>query len=352
MTLLLAVPVQSTSKPGVSAQRSTSSPNVRDDAWLLGLKSTAVDNSLAASLQLETAKRNADSRAFHTVPNRIHADSGPKRCPLSADLFQEPGAAGGSAGGASGGSGLGLIQSSQGQYCLVGATSPPLPTTVVATPQSVPQSFQGSQPQKPKHTQPVEDRNTSQPIRLGDHRTPVGAYCLVGIPEVAGQSPVLHTHGPVAAPTSVKSVLPKESTSIPVEMKSNLNVGMPVQVTSSSSIGNPVPVKSNPESSVAVEDKGHSKIGDPVEVKGNPIVESSYEIVGQRQLPSKGVLPPLVIPYKPRNAGITSLDSEKGLKGEKQNTAVENKLNPGVSHRGQADGAPLENSDAAAAQGV
>jgi len=267
---------------------------------------------------------------------------------LLAEQFQDPGASGGSGGGASGGSDLGLIQSSQGQYFLVGATSPPSPTTTVVTPQFVPQSFQGSQPQKPKHSKPVEGRTSPQPKKLGDQRTPVGAYSLVGMPEVAGQSPVLHTQSPVATPTSVKSVLPKENAGIPVEMKSNPNVGIDVQVTSVPYIGHPVPVKSNPETSVPVEVKCHSDIGYPVEVKGNPIVEASYEIVGQRQLPAKGVLPPSVPPYKPRNAGLACLDSEKGAKEEKQKTAAENRFTSDVSHRGPADGAPLEDSDVAA----
>jgi len=222
----------------------------------------------------------------------------------------------------------------------------------VATPQFVLQSLQGSQPLKPKHTQPVEGRHSPQPKKLGDHRKPVGAYSLVGIPEVAGQSPVLHTQGPVATPISIKSVLPKENTGGNVEMKSNINVGIPVQVTSGPNIGHPVPVKSNPETSVPVEDKGHSNTGIPVEVKGNPIVEASYEIVGQRQLPAKGVLPPSVLPYKPRNAGLASLDSGKGAKEVKLKTAAENKLNPDVSHRGQADGAPLEHSDVTAGPGA
>ena len=84
-----------------------------------------------------------------------------------------------------------------------------LAVPVVATPQFVLQSLQGSQPLKPKHTQPMEGRNSPQPKKLGDHRLPVGAYSLVGIPEAARQSPILHTQGPVATPTSVKSVLTK-----------------------------------------------------------------------------------------------------------------------------------------------
>ena len=337
MTLLLPVPVQSTSKPGVSVQRSSSSPNVLDDSWLFGVKPT-VNNSPAAIVHLENAKGNADSRSSHTLPNRIHADSGPKRCPLTAELFQEPGASGG--GGASGGSGSGLMQSLQGQYCLVGALSPPSPTRVVANPQFVPQSTQGSQPRKPKHTQAVEGRISPQPKRQGDHRTPVGAYSLVGIPEVAGPSPVLHTQSPVVTPTAVKSVPPKENTGIPVEVKSNPNIGVPVQMKGNPTIGCPVQVKSNPGTSV------------PVEVKRNPIVEPSYEIVGQRQLPAKGVLPPSVPPYKPRNAGLASSDAEKGAKEEQQKTVSENKSTPEVSPRGQADGALLEASDVAAGPGA
>ena len=339
MTLLFPVTVQSASQPGVSAKRSISAPHVLDDSWLLGLKPTV--NNLPVP---ENTKGNADSRAFHTVPNRIHADSGPKRCPLTAELFEEPGASGG-VGASGGGRGLGLMQSSQGQYCLVGATSRPSTTTVVANPQIVPQSSQASQLQKPKHTQPVEGRNSPQPKKQGDHRTPVGAYSLVGIPEVAGQSPVLHTQSPVATHTAAKSVLAKENTGVPVEVKSNTNICNPVQVTSGPNIGNPVPVKSNPN-------EGHSNIGCPVESKGNPIVEASYEIVGQRQLPAKGVSPPSVLPYKPRNACLAGLDSEKGAKEEKRKTVTENNFTPDVSHRGQADGAPLEDSDVAARPGA
>lgn len=329
MTVLLPVPVQSTAKPGVSPQRSTSSPNVLDDSWLFGLKPTE-NTSPAAGVHLENTKGNADSRPFHTLPNRIHADSSPKRCPLTTDMFQEPGASSG------GGSGLGL-QSSKGQYYLLGATSPPSPENL----QFAPQSNQGSQPQKPKHTQPVEGRNSTQPKRQGDHWTPVGAYSLVGIPEVAGQSPVLHTQSPVVTPTAAKNVPPKENT---VEVKSNPYAGSPVEVKSNpnmqakgnANIGNPVQVKSNPDTSA------------PVEIKGNPIIETSYEIVGQRQLPAKGVVPPSVPPYKPRDAGFASLDSEKRAKEGKEKTVAENKYTPDVSVRGQADGAMLEASDVAA----
>ena len=318
MSLLLSLSAKPTSKPGVSVQRSTSSPNVLDDSWLLGLKPT-VNNSPAAGAHLEKAKENADSRAFYTVPNRIHPDCGPKRCPLTAELFQEPDASGGGGGGGGGG-GFGLMQSSQGQYCLVGATSPPSPTKVVANPQFVPQSSQGSAPQKPKHTQPVEGRNSPQPKRQGDQpksRSPVGAYRLVGIPEVVGQSPILHTQSPVVTPTAVKSVPPKEITGVLVEVKSNPNIGSPVQV------------KSIPDTGV------------PVEVKGYSIVEPSYELVGQRQLPAKGVVPPSVRPYKPRNAGVASLDVEKGAKEENQKTVAENKTNPDVSPRGHGDEASV-----------
>lgn len=318
---MLPVPVQSTAKPGVSPQISTSSPNVLDDSWLFGLKPTE-NTSPAAGVHIENAKGNADSRPFHTLPNRIHADSGPKRCPLTADMFQEPGASSG--GGATGGSGLGL-QSSKGEYYLVGATSPPSPANL----QFAPQSTQGSQPQKPKHTHPLEGRNSAQPKGQGDHRTSVGAFSLVGIPEVAGQSPVLHTQSPVVTPTAVKNVPPKENT---VEVKSNPNI----QAKGNANIGNPVQVKGNPNTSV------------PVEIKGNPIIETSYEIVGQRQLPAKGVVPPSVPPYKPRDAGFASLDPEKRAKEGKEKTVAENKYTPDVSVRGQADGAMVEASDVVA----
>ena len=112
----------------------------------------------------------------------------------------------------------------------------------------------------------------------------------------------------------VKSVPPKEITGVLVEVKSNPNIGSPVQV------------KSIPDTGV------------PVEVKGYSIVEPSYELVGQRQLPAKGVVPPSVRPYKPRNAGVASLDVEKGTKEENQKTVAKNKTNPDVSPRGQGDG--------------
>lgn len=338
-----SVPGQSSSKPGVSPQRSISSPNVLDDSWLFGLNPT-VNELPAASVNLENAKGNTDSRAFHTVPNRRHADAGPKRCQLTAELFQDPGASGGVV-GASGGPGLGLFQSSQGQYCLVGAASSPSPTAIVANPQFVPQSSQASQPQAAKHTQPVDSRHSPLPKRQGGLRTPVGAYSLVGIPEVAGQSPVLHTQTPVATATAVKSVLPKQNTGAHVEVKSNPNIGVPVQVTSGPNIGNPMAVKSNSETSVPVEVKRNSNVARPLEVKGTPIVEASYEIVGQRQ-------PPSVLPYKPRNAGFPSLDCEKAAKEEKQKAVAETKFTPDASQRGQADGAPLEASDVAVAPGA
>ena len=276
----------------------------------------------------DSSKENADSRAFHTVPNRKHADSGPKRCPLTAELFQDPGASGGGA-VAAGGGGFGVMQPSQGQYYLVGAGGSTSPPKMMAKPQFVPQHNQGSQLQKQRL--PVEGSNPPQPKKQGDQsksRSPVGAYSLVGIPEVPGQAPVLFSQSTVSTPVTVKSD----------------------------------PAKTNAES--PVESKAKPISGVPVEIKGTPIVEPSYELVGHWQQPTKKVSPPSVRPYKPGNAGLGNLDATKGAKEEargspllpnkvdKQKPVAESETIPDASQRGQGDGALHDASNVTVAPGM
>ncbi|KAJ7360009.1 hypothetical protein OS493_019096 [Desmophyllum pertusum] len=376
---------------GFSSHRSASSPNVLDDSWLFNSSCLhpTVDN-LPQGVPPGNVKEHAESRGFHTLPNRMHPDSGPKRCPLTAEAFQEPGASGGGGGGG----GLGVMHSTPGQYYLVGAVNPPSqsPPKTMVNPQVVPQPNQGSQLQKQRPAAP-------QPKRQGDQpkpRTPVGAYSLVGIPEAGG--PILHAPSPVSTPATVKSENSKESTgvpvevkvmsitglpaeskgkpttggpvevkgklnaSVPVEVKGKPNAGVPVEVKGKSTTGIPVEVKGKPNAGVPVEIKGKPNTGVPVEVKGKPIAEPSYELVGQWQQAGKKVSPPSVQPYKPRNVG--SPDGTTGANREphssqlllhnvdKQNAVAKSKSTPDISLRSQGDGEPQTVNDVTVAPDV
>ena len=315
--------------PGLSSLRSNSSPNVLDDSWLFGPQSTVT--TTAPGLHPGSSKENADNRAFHTLPNRMHTDSGPKRCPLTAEVFQDPGASrgaasAGAAGAAGAAGGFGVMQPSQGQYCLVGATSPSSPPKVLSNPQVVPQINQISQLQKQRL--PVEGRNSPQPMKQGDQpkaRALVGAYSLVGIPEVPGQSPVLYPQSTVPTLATVKSDPTKANAAIPVEVKAK-------------------PIT-----------------GGPVEVKGGPIVVPSYELAGQWPQPAKKESPPVVLPYKPRphSMDVTKAAKEEARgsqlllhKVDKQMPVAESQTTPDVSLRGHGDGAPLDGKDVTVAPGT
>ncbi|KAL9960413.1 hypothetical protein ACROYT_G033865 [Oculina patagonica] len=384
------VEVKPKPRPGSAPHRSNSSPNVLDDSWLFGLQPTV--NSSPPGVHPGGSKENADSRAFHTLPNRMHPDSGPKRCPLTADVFQDPGVSSSAAGaaGGGGGSGFGVMQSSQGQYCLVGAVSPSSPPKVMTTPQFVPQPNQGSQLQKQKP--PVEGHNSSQPKRQGDRpksRTPVGAYSLVGIPEVSGQSPVFYTQGTVSTPATVKSDPIKANAGVTVEVNSMPNTGNAVEIKGSpiaepssyELVGQwPQPAKVTPPSvhpytpgPPNMDAKKAAKDGSvgqwPQPAKVTPPSVHPYkpgpanmdakkaakdELIGQWPQPAKRVSPPSVQPYKP---GLSNMDVKKAVKEEahaspllphkadKQKPVAGSEAPLDVSLRRQGDGAPLDTSD-------
>ena len=278
----LSFSVKSQSPPGVTQQRASSSPNVFDDMFLLS------DRGLKPQV-MQPQKSNSDSRGFHTVPNRQKVSSGPKRCPLTAEVFENPHE---SVEGA-----FKVVQSpteSSGQYSLIGAVnnqSPPKATHNLAL---VPHPNAGT-------GIPI-----TQPRKQGEKpktRAPVGAYSLVGIPE-AGSQMLIHVE---SIPPKAKSDLKKESNGSAVEAK---NMGLPVQAKNT---------------------------GLPAEVKSSgPIAEPSYELVGQWAQPVKEITSP----------GM-QVDASKGAKGlvqssppkvDKKRTSVESDGSPDVFLRGQGDG--------------
>ena len=363
----LSLSVKPSFPAGFSPLRSASSPNVLDDSWMLGgscLQPT-VRNS-PQGVRQENVKENMDKKGFNTVPNRMHADSGPKRCPLTEELFQDPGV---SAGGDGGTGGFEVKNSQSGQYCLLGVASPPSPSKVMASPQFGAQPNIGLQLQKQKSAD--EDRNSPHPQpqpqpqpppqpqsqqrkqnEQSKARSPVGAYALVGIPEIGSKDtkPI-----PVAIPAPYKSDHPKGNTVIPVKDKGS---GFPVEAIekpiaepSYELVGqwqapgkmvSPPPMQQHKPENTSL-DKGS---GCPVEVKEKPIAEPSYELVGQWQAPGKMVSPPPMQQHKPEN---TSLDVKKDTKGEihrspllnrvdKQHLVAKSNSTPDISLRGQADG--------------
>lgn len=291
----------------------------------------------------------------------MHPDSGPKRCPLTAEVFQDPRVNSIAAAGGSGG-GFGVMQSSPGQYCLVGAVSPPSPPKVTMTPQFVPQPNLGSQPQKQKL--PVEGRNSPHPKRQDDQpksRTPVGAYSLVGIPELPGQSPVLHTQSTVSTPATVKSDPIKANASTIVEVKSMPNTGNAVETKGS--------LNAEPSYELVGQwPQPAKKVSPPAVHPYKPDLSNmdaknaaKDELVGQWPQPAKKVSPPTVQPYKP---GLSNMDVKKATKEDayssplllhkedKQKPVAGSEPTPDASLRSQGDGAPQDTSDVTVAPGM
>lgn len=293
--IFISLSVKPPSLPGISSQRASSSLNVQDDMFLSG------DSPFQPRVM--QPQNSANSKAFHTVPNRLRPASGPKRCPLTADAFEDP--------HASGKSGFKVMHSpteASGQYSLVGAISPPTPSPpkVALKPAFPAQTSMGVGLQMTKPS----DRghhSSSPPKKQGEKtkaRTPVGAYSLVGIPEAGGQTPVHVEH----LSTKQKTDPSKENT------------------------------------------------GNPVEVKGTAIVEPSYELVEQRQQqPTNKVShsPPVVPAYTPKTAGIPDKEANKDIKGALHNSPVfpskvdKSDTIPDVFVRGHGDGAEVATDDAA-----
>ena len=265
---------------------------------------------------LENTKKVADSKGFHTVPNRLKPTPGPKRCPVTPDLFEDPRA---SVGG--GFKGMTSPTEAYGQYSLVGAISPPSPPKVSLTPVAQSNPGAGLQMTTPRE----KGQHPSPPRKQADKpskaRSPVGAYSLVGIPETGSQMPVV-----------VGTVPGKLNTAAPVEVKAKPVV--------------PVDIKGKPGVPVDVK----SKPGIPVEVKGKPTAEPSYELVGQWQQPVRKVSPPTPSTDNPKSAGIRNVEANKDVKGElqgsphfrpkviKEKGSDKSDVIPGIFLRGQGDG--------------
>lgn len=294
--------------------RSSSSPNVLDDSWIHGSSySKTTSKNPPQGLCPENVKEGVDRKGFRTVPNRVHADSGPKRCPLSADLFQNPSSS--TIGDASIG-GFEVKNSQSGPYCLLGSTS-----SKATTPQ--PNLELQYQKQKPADEDPRKTphaQSQTQPKRQSEPpktRPKMGAYALVGIPETESKT-VKPT--PVFIPAPFSSNHPKGNTAIPVQNKGG---------------------------------------GSPVEVKEKPIAEPSYELVGHLQPPGKMVPAYPMQQPKLENTLDVKKDAKMKLQGspllnrrdDQQLFAKSNSV-PDVSIRRPPDGEAQASDDATIGPGM
>ena len=255
------------------------------------------------SMQPQNTKTTPDSKAFHTVPNRLKPASGPKRCPLTTGAFDDP--------RAKREGGFKAVQSpadASGLYHLVGEINPPSPPKVVS-PTFSEQSNLGTGAQVMKPADRAHPVHSSAPAKQGEKskmRKPVGAYTLVGIPEAPGQMPTLGEPVPKTGPSKQKSGDPVQVLGTPgvsSEVKGKPGViatsGVPPEVKGKPGViampGVPSEVKGKPSviATPGVPSEVKGKLVDPVEAKGKPIVESSYELVGQQwPQPGKKVSPP------------------------------------------------------------
>lgn len=304
-SILISFSVKPVMPAGV---RSTSSPNIQDDLLIHGsnyLQPTS--KNPRQDLRPENLKESVDKKGFSTVPNRLHADSGPKRSPLTDDLFQGPSIS--VTGDASIG-GSEVKNSQSGSYCLLG-----IPASKVTAPQ--PNLELQHQRQKPTdedarkalHVQSqVQPKKQSEPSKA---RPNVGAYALVGIPEAGGQ---------IIKPTPVCK---------------------PAPYCSNDATGN---------AAIPVKDKGK---GYPVEGKEKPVAEPSYELVGHRHSPGKMVPANPVQQTKLENTSLdVKRDARQGVHGspllnraDKQHLVAKSNSLPDVSHRGSADGEAQSTDD-------
>lgn len=266
-----------------------------------------------SGLQPEKNKNVADSKGFHTVPNRLKALAGPKRCPLTADVFEVPLVKQGS------GCKVGDSPTEpSGQYSLVGATSP-------SSPPKPPNLAAGAGPQM---TRPFDLTLTSvQPKKQGEKskvRAPVGAYSLVGIPETTKQTTTL---GKQTAGGCVE-VRGKTGDSSDIQGKPSVEpsyelVGeqwqQPGKKVSPTTPSVPTGNVNNPTYSTV-------KPGIPVEVNGGPTVEPSYELVGQQWQQPVHISPAPPAPYgqasDARSNGVPHTEAKRGVKSQEDGEAA------------------------------
>lgn len=146
--------------------RSSSPPNVRDDMVLRG-------NSL-----LQPIGAQHDNRGFKTVPNRQKIAGDPKRSPLSAELFEDP--------GTNVGDGFKVGHTPTDSSLLVEAGTVHSHSNVIEKPAIVPHPYAGTVPSgKGQHALLPQ-----KPLPQKPPRNPVGSYSLVGIPAAGSQMEV------------------------------------------------------------------------------------------------------------------------------------------------------------------
>ena len=246
---LVLVLVGTTTATGISSAKVTSSPNV-DDLLLLS------DRGLQVQKERSTGN---DSKAFRTVPNRVKPSSGPKRCPLTENFFDDF-----STSTEKRDQNVKSPSNSTGDYCLVGAASPTSQTDV-ENPGFFAQFDQIVASQKSNPS----DKSLQNQADKSKRRPSQGSYCLVGIPGSGNQAPVVVQSTPNTDHN-------KQSSSVTVK-----GTGKPVVEPSYEIIGQSrrQPEKTSPGRQTAGSAQSN---GNPVAVNRKPSSEPLSQNVGQK----------------------------------------------------------------------
>lgn len=288
MICLILILVAATTATAISSVKTTNSPNVDD--WLLL-------SNRGLQVQKERSAVN-DSKAFRTVPNRVKPSSGPKRCPLTENSFDDF-----STSTEKRDRNVQSPTKSMGDYSLVGAASPPSQTDV-ENPAFFAQFDQIAASQKSN----ISDKSLQKQAEKSKGRPSVGSYCLVGIPGSGNQAPIVVQSTPNTDHN-------KQSSSVTVK-----DTGKPVVESSYELIGQSrrQPEKTSPKRQAAGSAESN---GDPVEVKRKPSAEPFSQNVRQKlqQSEQRARSPPYVNTHGGYSKGVNDVAFTEVLKPKIEN---------------------------------
>ena len=286
MICLVLVLVAATTATGISSGKATSSADVDD--WLLL-------SNRGLQVQKERSTGN-DSKAFRTVPNRVKPSSGPKRCPLKENSFED----------FSTSTEKRDVQSptkSMGEYSLVGAASPTSQSDV-ENPAFFAQFDQIAASQKSNPS----DKSLPKQAEKSKGRHSVGSYCLVGIPASGNQAPIVVQSTP-------NTDLNKQSAGV-----TGKDTGKPVVEPSYELVGQSrrPPEKTSPKRQAA---GSAQSTGDAVEVNRKPSSEPLSQNVRQKlqQSEQRARLPPYVNTHVGYSKGVNDAAFTEVLKPKIEN---------------------------------
>lgn len=278
--------VAATTATGISSGKATSSADVDD--WLLL-------SNRGLQVQKERSTGN-DSKAFRTVPNRVKPSSGPKRCPLKENSFED----------FSTSTEKRDVQSptkSMGEYSLVGAASPTSQSDV-ENPAFFAQFDQIAASQKSNPS----DKSLPKQAEKSKGRHSVGSYCLVGIPGSGNQAPIVVQSTP-------NTDLNKQSAGV-----TGKDTGKPVVEPSYELVGQSrrPPEKTSPKRQAA---GSAQSTGDAVEVNRKPSSEPLSQNVRQKlqQSEQRARLPPYVNTHVGYSKGVNDVAFTEVLKPKIEN---------------------------------